>query len=217
MKINCSPDARGGMTLVEVMVLIAVLFILAALVLPMRSTRVPSLRINCMSNQKQIGIGFLMYTEDNHGKFPMGISVSNGGTMEYLDRNQTFPHYQKLSANSELIRSLVCPADKNRQAATNFQSLTDANISYFLNANVSTNNPADSILSGDRHLQVSGQPVNHGTLIISSNSNVEWTAELHDGNGLLGFADGRAQFSRSGTLSSLIRAQNPANQRFSVP
>lgn len=203
--------------MIEMLVVIACVVIVVAFLLPARHTPGPSSHFSCMNNLRQIGISFLMYTDENHGKFPIRTSITNGGSMEYLDRNQTFPHYPKFPWDTNITRFFVCPDDKTRKAAKTFEGLADTNISYFLSANVSTNNASYSILSGDRHLQVDGQPVRHGTLVFTRNMNVAWTPELHRGRGGLGFADGHVEFSRSTDLNPLIQREGLATNRFSVP
>jgi hypothetical protein len=106
----------------------------------------------CLNNVRQIDIGFQMYAADNKGKFAICTSLTNGGTMEYLDQGREYPHFQKLTGYIYNIRLFVCPRDTNRQPSTNYDALTDANLSYFLNADVSTNNPVTSIMLGDRTL-----------------------------------------------------------------
>lgn len=205
------------MTLIEVLAVIAIVAVLVVILLPMRSVPDRSVHTGCMLNQKQIVLNSLIYAEDNHGKFPIRFSITNGGTMEFLDRNQTFPHYQKFLGNVSATRLLVCPADKTRKPASDLASLTDTNISYFLSADVSTNHPVQSILCGDRHLQVNGQPVHHGTLVLATNMVVAWTSELHQGRGGLGFADGHVEFCRAINLNALVWRQGLATCRLSVP
>jgi hypothetical protein len=62
-----------GLTLIEVLVVIGVVFILAAMLLPTLNHSGPSRGIQCISKQKQIAVGFIMWHEDNGGQFPWQV------------------------------------------------------------------------------------------------------------------------------------------------
>jgi prepilin-type N-terminal cleavage/methylation domain-containing protein/prepilin-type processing-associated H-X9-DG protein len=62
---------RNGFTLVELLVVIAVLAILASLLLPALSKSMQAApRLECASRQKQIAVAFQVYSEDNGGFAP---------------------------------------------------------------------------------------------------------------------------------------------------
>lgn len=62
---------RGGFTLVELLVVIAVLAILATLTLPgMRATFDRTHSVQCTSNMKQMGIAVQLFVEDHGGVLP---------------------------------------------------------------------------------------------------------------------------------------------------
>ncbi len=63
---------RSGFTLIELLVVIAIIAILAAILFPVfAQAREKARAISCISNEKQIGLGFLQYVQDSDETFPM--------------------------------------------------------------------------------------------------------------------------------------------------
>ena len=147
----------------------------------------------------------------------MQVPVAQGGTMDLISSGHTFPHFQKLQKYLPNPAILLCPADKTRRTATNYASLTDLNLSYFLNMDAGTNNPAHTILAGDRYLQVNGQPVNSGLFFLTTNLSLSWSPSYHHNKGLLAFADGHVEISTSNNLPSALQNQPLATNHLSIP
>lgn len=206
-----------GFTLIEALVVVALILILAAMLLPALSGSRKAPTVRCINNLKQIDIGYVMWANDHDGNFPAQVPVTNGGAMEYVSTGYASLQFRSLTDYLAQPNIFICPFDKSRQIASNTQNLRDENLSYFINADASTNNPANTILAGDRNLQADGLAVKAGLFELSSNLNMSWTRDLHLRGGVLAFTDGHAQFVKTNDLNSFTRKQPLATSRLCVP
>jgi prepilin-type N-terminal cleavage/methylation domain-containing protein/prepilin-type processing-associated H-X9-DG protein len=62
---------RAGFTLIEILVVLAIIAILMAFLLPaLEKSREKANQVRCASNLNQIGLAISMYANDNHGNYP---------------------------------------------------------------------------------------------------------------------------------------------------
>ncbi len=134
MPLRCPNPAsqRRGMTLVELLVVIAVIGILVALLLPaVQAARESSRRSTCLNNLRQVGLAVLNY-EGIHKKFPPGKQYSaprteptafgyswssvilhhleEGAIQEQIDFKKPMTDPVNLPAASEVVPVFLCPS-----------------------------------------------------------------------------------------------------------
>lgn len=193
MKPNHARRRTGAFTGWDLLVVI-VTVVLAGLMLPVLARPRAAqcrIRINCVSNLKQVGLAFRMWSNDNGEKFPWQVSTNNGGTLELTSSGDAFPHFLAISNEANIPKIFVCPEDPARTRVVAWdQFVSDSNLSYFVGLDASEAFP-QTILSGDRNLNTNGYLLS-GLVLLMTNASLQWTAGLHAPGGNVGFADGSA-------------------------
>ena len=97
-------------TLIELLVVVAIIGILASMLLPsLGKARQEAYRAVCKSNQKQLGMAFVMYEDTSDGLWPSnstdGFSFSNNG-------RQPLQHLFDIVGSQDVFQ---CPADPDPQ------------------------------------------------------------------------------------------------------
>ena len=146
------PKLNKGFTLIELLVVIAIIGILAGILLPVLSrARESARKTQCMSNIKQIGMGLIMYANENNEAFPQDTTtVVARPAMRSL--NVIYDTY--VSDN----KVFNCPSDTTVTGATNAgMSVSTANdsfdqdeCSYGYDYTHIQNDDADVALAADR-------------------------------------------------------------------
>src|SRR5690349_12047378 len=82
---------------------------------------------------KQMGVGFLTFANDHHGKFATAISTNDGGIQELIAPWPCSNYFYALGVLSNELSNpnlLHCPSDINNRAPTNFNEVFHGDTSY---------------------------------------------------------------------------------------
>ncbi len=106
--------AAAAFTLVELLVVIAVIAIRAALLLPALSrAKAKAQRTTCLNNLRQINVGVRMYADDAHDVAPSPGAATTNFPDLYSDYKRLMKSYVGLNgASSPQDKLFACPADQ---------------------------------------------------------------------------------------------------------
>lgn len=181
----CNQSRRAAFTLIEILVVIAIIALLAAILFPVFSrAREKARSATCMSNERQIAMALLQYSQDNNRRFPPLNDPSQDGWSFAL------------GISDEAI--FQCPS----QGQDSTQGYTD----YWMNSqllglhDVRVRYPSNTILIGDGDTYGSGynmgppgSPTGVGIQIWSASADY---ASRHFDGANYAFADGHAKWLR---------------------
>ena len=218
MKTRMTSRPEAGLNLFEVGVIIAVVALLAVLLVPwlIESKRKANI-IACNGYLKNVGLAYRVWAGDNGDMNPMGLSVTNGGTMEMVATGDVVQTFLVMSNELATPVILYCPNDSRGQVRNRFTGLANSNISYFISADVTNGDNPQAILSGDGNFELGGKPVNPGLLSVGTNDPVGWSASRHILCGNLVMGDGSVQQVTSNGLRISFLNANMATNRLAIP
>jgi prepilin-type N-terminal cleavage/methylation domain-containing protein len=216
MKAKAAVLSRLAFTLIELLVVIAIIAILAALLLPtLGRAKAKAQRVNCLSNLRQVALGFELWSQSHGGKFPWMVGVEDGGS-------QTMPIeavYQFIPVATEVVspKVLSCPSDKEVTGKATWQEFVTNSLyslSYFAGICANERTPG-SLLSGDRNLG-NLSPVSECTnapemLAGGICGSTFWGKQIpiHGGVGNVALADGSAHQLATFALQTLATNSGP--------
>lgn len=147
----------------------------------------------------------------------MGISVTNGGSMESVAMGNAAYTFQVMSNELSTPKVLYCPEDKVHIVTSNFGGLSNSNISYFINATLTNDMNPQAILVGDSDLTLGGKLLKPGLVALWTNDPVAWSTTRHNKYGNIGLADGSVQSTTIGSLHRYFTEAGLATNRLAIP
>jgi prepilin-type N-terminal cleavage/methylation domain-containing protein/prepilin-type processing-associated H-X9-DG protein len=197
---------RRAFTLIELLVVIAIIAILAAILFPVfAKAREKARQTSCLSNCKQMALGFIQYSQDYDENFPLDYLSSSdpvGNTTPMVWWNAIQPYVK----NTQI---LLCPSVSVTNTWNNITPYPD----YFAGADVMSGgggssaiaaitSPAQTVLIGERQRDRNNMSEAWG----------DWTWEIanewsiitrHNGGTNFAFCDGHGKW-----LTPMILGQN---------
>jgi prepilin-type processing-associated H-X9-DG protein len=203
-------------TLVELFMVVFLVAVFSALLLvTLPQSKRHQQRISCVGSLKNLGLSFRIWATGHSDQYPMLVSTNQGGSLEFVGSGQTFRHFQVMCNELSASAILICPSDRQRKA-TNFQSLSNGNLSYFAGIDASTRTNPQMFLAGDHNITNATKPRN-GILELTANAPAGWTHTLHRGAGNIALADGSVQQLTIARLREQIAASGVITNRLAVP
>ncbi len=192
---------RSGFTLIELLVVIAIIAILAAILFPVfAKAREKARQTSCLSQTKQLGLGFIQYYQDYDEKLPAG--TQNDLTKAYLDK-PGLGWGGQIYNQIKSVGIYKCPDDSTASIAALAPANAQVPVSYAFNSNAAGatqaiyNNVAKSILA----FETVGNQADV-TLPATQGGTTPGPGDFNSaaGNGVLGYTAASATSSQLGLL-----------------
>lgn len=196
----------SAFTLIELLVVIAIIAILAAMLLPaLANSKVQAQTVSCLSNAKQVGLGFRLWAHDNDSHFPWQVDWTVGGSLNALEWAD---HYRVCANELSTPKIVVCPADREKAVASEWPLLSGAeNVSYWVGLSAEEQNP-QSLLTGDSKFTGGGGGLEpYWTPAVGSSIDLTWSqGQSHQGKGNIILSDGSGKTMRGNEAREQIAA-----------
>jgi len=185
---------RRGFTLIELLVVIAIIAILAAILFPVFArAREKARQSSCLSNLKQLGLGFLMYAQDYDELFPQH-RCQDAGHSSIWHLGCYFEEVMPYLKNQQVLRCPSCNYSAYGNPGTGF-----ANLDYGFNIHLAgdpigkSQYPAEQYMVGESRYGYNG----HATYYFH-------TDEIpgHNGGANICFIDGHTKWMKLDKIDS---------------
>lgn len=192
---------RTGFTLIELLVVIAIIAILAAILFPVFArARAKAMQNNCLSNVKQIALGFIMYAADNDDMIPH--HTVTGGQFP----SRIYPYVKNVqiflcpsdSVASGSVGTWLVPGTTTPNNGCSYAQGYAFHPWYNMNSMTQTTCPAERLLIADAR---GGWTALYGW---SSGGAANYINTSHNEGANIGFWDGHAKFMAQKSVPNWI-------------
>ena len=212
---HCAP--KSAFTLIELLVVIAIIAILAALLLPaLAKAKSRGRRTACVSNLKQVSLGFRLWAGDNDSRNPWQLDVADGGTKTV---REAWKHFAIISNELVTPRVLHCASDGGKKVAETFfagssglPTLQNEAVSFAVGTESREDRPSMHIAT-DRNLMGTERGSCRPAAIVGVITvlrpipSSRWDKTIHEYAGNMALTDGSGQqYTQSGLATHLATA-----------
>ena len=247
-KVVVHPAALASLaafTLIELLVVIAIIAILAGLLLPALSrAKVKALATQCMNNEKQMTLAWIMYADDNTQKLVPNVGDGQGayyttsdswcyGDVSQLpdETNTAWLTQSLLWSYTQSIGIYKCPSDPGNPVGTvRVRSVSmngfmngkgGATVAGFENFQTTSDiiqSPQWFVFLDEKPITINDEyfEVKMAQATTTSMTMNDWPSQVHGGACGFGFADGHAEIHRW-TGPSMLSATTSGAATFTSP
>src|SRR5580692_5312305 len=112
MKLRGQKQRNRALTIIEVLVIIAVLCLLVAMLIPIvTAAKRRAQRLFCVNNIKIDSLSLRVWEGDHNNQYPMSYTTTNGA-LEWPATTNIAVYFQAMSNQLNSPKFLICPADR---------------------------------------------------------------------------------------------------------
>lgn len=201
--------------------MIAIIAILAGLLLPaLAKAKSRGNRTACLSNQKQVSLGFRLWSIDNDGRYPWQISTAEGGTQSLTE---AWKHFEVISNEIVTPRVLHCASDDGKQVAedfyggsSGFHTMQNNALSFAIGTEAREDRPMMHIVTDRNMIGTENQDCHPAAIvgvitILQPNGSSRWDKGIHKYAGNMALTDGSGQQYTQSALQTHLGSAGDEN------